>query len=186
MINYGAKVVHQGIDFFVIDYFFNDVVLYELKYKPFLDKLDILKEKAKNKEQYGVKFVKDEVLKGFGEWFVSSRGNGRFKFYMENNDYRVFVSTARINSDIPQVRVEIPAKTIFRIGIKNSILLFERFLHNLYSKKYIRKLNRIDLATDVWGVMYDLDDIYRFQTRMGQANFYDVENKNFPSQKEIY
>ena len=179
MINYGAKVVHQGIDFLTIDYYFQDLLTYNLKFDVFLNKLDLLKEQAKNKDGFGAKFVKNELVGGLGYWFISSRGNGRFKYYFENNDFRVFVSTAKINTDIAQVRVEIPAKTIFRIGVKNAILLFETFLKKIYCDKYIRKVNRIDLATDVWGVLYDLDDIYKFQTRMGQVNFFDVDNKNF-------
>jgi len=178
MIVYNPKVVHQGIDFFVIDYFFTDNVLYELKYKPFLEELDKLKEKAKSLDEFGTKLIKAEILRGFGDWFVSSRGNGRFKFYIENQDYRLFISTAKISSDLPQIRVEIPAKTIFRLGIKKAIRVFERFIVRLTGKKFYRKLNRIDLATDVWGVMYDLDDVYRFQTRMGQASFFDVNDKN--------
>jgi len=179
MINYNAKIVHQGIDFFVIDYFFKDVVLYELKFITFLEKLSILKEKAKNIDSFGIKFVKAEIIRGFGDWFVSSRGNGRFKFYVENQDYRLFVSTAKINSELPQIRVEIPAKTIFRLGIKKAIRVFERLILKLTGKRFIRKLNRIDLATDVWGIMYELDDIYKFQTRMGEASFFDIETKNF-------
>ncbi len=179
MIVTEAKIVHQGIDFFVIDYFFKDVELYKLKFEPFLEKLEVLKEKAKSIDTFGVKFVKDEIVRGFGDWFVSSRGNGRFKFYIENQDYRLFVSTAKINSELPQVRVEIPAKTIFRLGIKKAIKVIERFIKKLTGKRFIRKLNRIDLATDVWGVMYEFDDIFRFQTRMGEANYFDIENKNF-------
>ena len=179
MIKIGSpKVVHQGIDFFTIDYYFKDVVLYELNFKPFLEKLEYLKEKAKQINEFGSKFVKAEIIRGFGDFFVSSRGLNRFKFYIENQDYRLFISTAKINTDLPQVRVEIPAKTIFRLGINKAIRVIERFIKRLTGKRFIRKLSRIDLACDVWGVMYEADDYYRFQTRMTEATYFEDISKN--------
>jgi len=168
---YNPKVLHQGIDFLVIDYFSLNVDIYNKRFIPFLDKLDRLKKEAQSEESFGVKFVKSELVKGYGDWFVSSKGLNRFAFYIENSDYRVFISRAKINSDLPQIRVEIPAKTIFRIGVHKAIDLFERFLRKLIGKRYIRKVNRLDLATDVGGIMYVANDIFRFQTRMGVSYF---------------
>jgi len=171
MYIYNPKILHQGIDFFTIDYFITDVVNYNDKFIPFLEKLDELKKQAQSQETFGVKFVKSELIKGYGSWFVSSKGLNRFAFYMENADYRVFVSKAKMNSDLPQIKIEIPAKTIFRIGVKKAIELFQKFLRRVIGRSYIRRVNRIDLATDVGGIMYVAKDIFRFQTRMGISYF---------------
>ena len=178
MIVYEPKVLHQGIDFLTIDYFCIDYNLYLSKFVPFLKRLEVLKEKAQNQDIFGVKFVKSEVLEGFGNWFVSSKGLNRFAFYMENEDFRVFISRAKLNTELPQIRVEVPAKTIFRVGVRVAIELFEKFIKKLFGKNYIRKVNRIDLATDVGGILYTPQDYFRFQTRMGNVLYKDEININ--------
>lgn len=174
---YEPKVLHQGIDFLTIDYFCNDSDKYNIDFLSFLDKLEEYKKEAQLQEAFGVKFVKKSILKNkekmidFGKWFVSSKGLNRFAYYMENQDFRVFVSRAKLSGDLPQIRVEIPAKTIFRIGVKKAIKVFERFIKYLLGKNFERRVSRIDLATDIGGIMYSPKDIFRFQTRMGMSQF---------------
>ena len=164
-------IVHQGIDFFVVDYFIKDVEDYQEKFIPILERLEILKEKAKKIEQFGTKFIKDNLGLKFGDFFISSKGTGRFAFYIENQDYRIFISKSKINSEIPQVRVEIPAKTIFAIGIHKALILLQRFINKILGVAYIRKVSRLDLATDIWGIQYTSLDLYRFQTLMSQTSY---------------
>lgn len=171
MYVYEPKVLHQGIDFLTIDYFAKDVDKYDIDFIPFLDLLEDLKKKAQEQKVFGTKFVKAELLKGFGKWFVSSKGLNRFAYYIENADYRVFISRSSVNSDLPQIRVEVPAKTIFRIGAEKAIKLFEKFVRKLIGKNYQRRVNRIDLATDIGGILYTPKDVFRFQTRMGMSQF---------------
>ena len=174
---YEPKILHQGIDFLTIDYFCNDVEKYNIDFLSFLDRLQEFKEEAQSQEAFGVKFVKKSILKNkdkmvdFGKWFISSKGLNRFAYYLENADYRVFVSRAKLNGDLPQIRVEVPAKTIFRIGVKKAIKVFEAFVKYLLGKNFVRKVSRIDLATDIGGIMYSAKDIFRFQTRMGMSHF---------------
>jgi len=165
------EIVHQGIDFFVVDYFAKNVEDYNDKFLPIIEKLSLLKEKAKLKNDFGVKFIKDDLGLKFGDFFISSKGTGRFAFYMENQDYRFFISKSKLNSEIPQVRVEIPAKTIFVIGIHKALILVQRFINKLIGVSYIRKVSRLDLATDVWGIQYTSLDLYRFQTLMSQTSY---------------
>lgn len=177
MLVYEPKILHQGIDFLTIDYFCNDVNHYLSYFSYYLDELEKYKNEAKNQDKFGVKFIKANPFKNksdmvnFGYWFISSKGTNRFAYYLENQDYRVFISRAKINTDLPQIRVEIPAKTIFRIGVKNSIALFERVVKHLIGKNYKRKVNRIDLTTDIGGIIYTPKDIFKFQTRMGMSQF---------------
>ena len=169
------KIVHQGIDFMVIDYFCKDVISYN-KFKYYIDKLQELKEKAQKIDEFGYKFIKDDLGLNMGDFLISSRGTGNFAYYLENLDYRIFISRAKVNSDIPQIRVEIPTKTAFRIGLEKAIEIFEVFVEKLIGSIYTRKVSRIDLATDVWGILYDALDIYKFQTRMTQTQFIDEYN----------
>ena len=165
------KILHQGIDFLTIDYFAKDLDVYNAKFIPILERLEILKERAKSQETFGIKFIKDNLGLKMGNFFISSKGLHRFAYYIENQDYRIFISRAKINSDLPQIRVEVPAKTIFAIGATNAIKTIEIFIEKLIGSNYIRRVNRIDLATDVYGIQYTPLDIYRFQTRMGQSNY---------------
>ncbi len=185
MIVYEPKIFHQGIDFLTIDYFCKRADYYFSRFLPLLDRLEKYKKEAQSQESFGVKFVKRKIIKDssemvdFGYWFVSSKGLHRFAYYMENQDFRVFVSKAKLNGDLPQIRVEIPAKTIFRIGVKNAIALFEVMIKYLFGE-YTRKVSRIDLATDVGGIIYVPNDFYRFQTRMGMSQFIeDIKVANY-------
>ena len=177
MLVYEPKVLHNGIDFLTIDYFATDANSYLSLFIPFLDRLEKFKQEAQKDDRFGAKFVKARLVKDsdlmvdFGDWFVSSKGLNRFAYYYKNADYRVFASRAKLGSDLPQIRVEVPAKTIFRIGVKNAIALFERFLRYVLGQSYIRRINRLDLATDIGGIMYSSKDIFRFQTRMGMSHF---------------
>ena len=178
---YKPKILHQGIDFLTIDYFCINADFYFSRFLPLLDRLEISKKEAQEQETFGVKFVKKKIIEDseemvdFGYWFVSSKGLHRFAYYIENDDFRVFISKSKLNTDLPQVRVEVPAKTIFRIGVKNAIALFERFVRYLLGS-YERRVNRIDLATDIGGIMYLPMDVYRFQTRMGMSHFFEDLN----------
>jgi len=173
---YEPKILHQGIDFLTIDYFCKDANFYFSRFMSLLDRLEEYKKEAQSQDTFGAKFVKKTIIKDrenmvdFGKWFVSSKGLYRFAYYIENQDFRVFISRAKLNGDLPQIRVEIPAKTIFRIGVKNAIALFERMVKYLLGT-YERRVNRIDLATDVGGIMYVAMDFFRFQTRMGMSHF---------------
>ena len=79
-----------------------------------LDRLELLKEQAKQIEQFGTKFVKDDLGLKFGDFFVSSKGTGRFAFYMENQDYRFFISKSKLNSEIPFDYSTNPSLPLFR------------------------------------------------------------------------
>ena len=166
------KIIHQGIDFMVIDYFCNDVISYN-KFQYYLDRLQELKEKAQQIDEFGFKFIKDDLDMGMGDFLISSRGTGFFAYYMENQDFRIFISRSKVGSSVPQIRVEIPPKTINRVGIDVAIKLFEILVERLIGSIYTRKVSRIDLATDVWGIYYDPLDLYRFQTKMVQTQFID-------------
>ena len=171
------KILHQGIDFLTIDYFAKDYGVYLAKFIPILDKLQILKEKAQAQDEFGHKFIKDDLGLNLGNFFISSRGLHRFRYYLENDDFRIFISTAKLNGDLPQIRVEIPAKTLLKVDVNIAINTFEVFVEKLIGSSYERKINRIDLATDVWGIQYTPLDLYRFQTRMGQSGYiseYDI------------
>ena len=165
------KIVHQGIDFFVVDYYGQNFEDYQDKFIPIIKKLEVLKELAQKSNNFGSKFIKDDLGLKFGDFFISSKGTGRFAFYIENQDYRIFISKSKINSEIPQVRAEIPAKTIFAIGIHKALILLQRFINKIIGVAYIRKISRLDLASDVWGIQYTSLDLYRFQTLMSQTSY---------------
>ena len=185
MIIYDPKILHQGIDFLTIDYFCKRADYYFSRFLPLLDRLEEYKKEAQSQENFGVKFVKKKIIKDdiemvdFGYWFVSSKGLHRFSFYIENQDFRVFISKAKLNGDLPQIRVEVPAKTIFRLGVERAIALFEVMMKYLFCD-YERRVSRIDLATDIGGIMYVPNDFYRFQTRMGMSQFIeDIKVANY-------
>jgi len=72
------KILHQGIDFLTIDYFAKDLDVYNAKFIPILERLEILKERAKSQETFGIKFIKDNLGLKMGNFFISSKGLHRF------------------------------------------------------------------------------------------------------------
>ncbi len=168
-------IVHQGVDTLVLNFKLLDAVAYASTYKKLLDKLEVLKKEAQRKEDFGTKFVRDNLDLCLGEFLISSKGNHRYRFYIENQDFLAFLSTAPVGSNLPQIQVHFRAKFLFKEGLKKAIDLVEVFIQKAFgSTQYTREIARIDLTTDVMGIRYDGLDMYRFQTIMGQKNFVEV------------
>ncbi|GEM_PF-6571052 len=168
------KIVHQGVDTLVISYKCLDIQNYLKFYQPLLSILESKKSEAQMLDDFGTKFVKSDLNLGLGDFFVSSKGNRQYKFYIENQDFLAFLSTASIDSSFPNIQVHFRANFLFRVGLKKAIDLVEVFIQKALGSKYSRDLNRVDLATDVWGVRYTKLDSFRFQTKFSQKDFVEV------------
>ncbi len=168
------KIVHQGVDTIVIAYKCMDMENYLKFYQPLLKTLEAKKSEAQLLDEYGAKFVKSDLGLGLGDFFVSSKGNRQYKYYIENQDFIAFLSTSSLDSTFPNIQVHFRANFLFRVGLKKAIDLVEVFIQKALGDRYTRHLMRVDLATDVWGVRHTKLDSYRFQTKFSQKDFVEV------------
>jgi hypothetical protein len=168
------KVVHQGIDSLEVDYFSSSLIDYTDKFLPFLKILESIKEEAKeSSNDFGAKTVQNTLGLELGNFQVSSRGQGKYRYYFENENMIFRISTAKFETDFSHVRIRFRASFLFRMGHKKA---YE--IGNLYVSKILgafrTKVYLLDLATDVWGIRYTKFDSLRFQTLSSTKDFCEV------------
>lgn len=169
-----TKIVHQGVDTLLTSYISIDEKNYYDIYLPFLEKLETLKKEAQEKEAFdnASRFVTAD-LAGFGKFMVYAQGVGSFKYLINNEDIKVYLSSTKYGANdfqTAQVKVEFRSHYLFASGHLKAYEIVNKFIDKIMGKT--RKLClRLDLATDVQGIKYTGLDKFRFQTFMKNTDF---------------
>ncbi|WP_332444354.1 hypothetical protein [Wolinella succinogenes] len=168
------KVVSQHVDTLVVGYRPNHKDSFFRLYSSMLEKLEILKSQAREEDSFGSKFVESDLGLSLGNFRISSRGNGKYAYYVENESFIAFIGRFDFDrDDLPHVVVRFRSHFLFQVGVKKALDLVDRFV-NSFCGSTTRQLNEIHLATDVWGIRYEYLDGLRFQTKMGRKNFCEI------------
>ena len=80
------KIVHQGIDTLVIGVNCTDELAFNGAFNLFKNKLSRAKQSAQNLNTYGDKYVKDDLGLKYGDFMVSSKGQGAYFAFAQNDD----------------------------------------------------------------------------------------------------
>ena len=169
-----TKIVHQGVDTLVSSYISIDDKNYNDIYLPFLEKLEVLKKEAQEKEAFdnASRFVTAD-LAGFGKFMVYAQGMGIFKYKIQNDDVLICLSSTKYGANdfqTAQVKVEFRSHYLFASGHLKAYQIVNKFIDKIMGRT--RKLClRLDLATDVQGVKYTGLDKFRFQTFIKNTDF---------------
>ena len=168
--NFDPRIVHQGVDTLLTSHIIMNDESYS-KYQKILMHLDNVKDEAKEKNktfevQQGIPFN----FYTFGRFIMMPVGKGRFKYVIMNDDVTIDFSTVKMganNYNTPQIRVEYRAKFLSLLGHRKAydtvLSMFDTLLGS-DSQLFKSQLMRIDLATDIAGVIYTPMDKFRFQT----------------------
>jgi hypothetical protein len=117
------------------------------------------------------RFYKCEPFSGFGSFKMFAQGMGYYKYILENEDVMIFLSTAKFGSDTPQIKVEFRASYLFAVGQNKAYEYVLRLVEQLVGQKYESHIQRLDLATDLWGVKLEYLDAMRFQNSFKNSNY---------------
>lgn len=138
-----------------------------------LPPLEDLKEIAQSKDGMTNKsrFHKCEPFEGFGSFRIFAQGMGYYRYILENDDVMIFLSNAKFGSDTPQIKVEFRASYLFAVGQNKAYEYVLKLIDTLLGSTYESSIQRLDLATDIWGVKLEYLDPIRFQNSYKNTNF---------------
>lgn len=167
------KIVSQHVDTLVVGYKPADLAQFHATYPTLLEQLEALKRKAQESDSFGAKFVESDLGLNLGKFRISSKGNGRYAYYLENESFIAFVGRFDFENDMPHITIRFRSHFLFQVGVVRSLELVGRFVSSFLGAN-VRQLNELHLATDIWGLRYDYLDGLRFQTQMGRKNYCEV------------
>lgn len=170
------KIVNQCLDTLVIGVRCFDANIINGTYANLLKEIRLLKENAKQIKTFGEKFVKSDLNLGFGDFFVSSRASNDYLAYVKNNDISVYFANANSISNRYHLKIEFRSKFLLQFGHKKAYDYVEKFIQRIFLTRYEVFILRFDLATDVAGVMFQTDDLLRFQTLRKVAKYTDIKD----------
>lgn len=179
------KIIHQGLDTFVIGVKILDEIVYNSKFKPFLSDLYNLKEEAKKINSYGEKYIQSDLGLDLGIFLVSSKGIQNYKYLFKNNDIFVSVSDSKISTkSMYHFKIQFRSHFLLRFGMIKSYDFVKELLNRLLgfsSMIYEVKILRLDLCCDITGIKYTPQDIFKFRSLRKVTNY----SENFDSDDNL-
>lgn len=170
------KIVNQCLDTLVIGVRCFDANIISGSYANLLKEVKLLKENAKQIKTFGEKFIKSDLNLGFGDFFISSRASNDYLAYAKNNDISVYFANVNSISNRYHLKIEFRSKFLLQFGHKKAYEYVEKFIQRIFLARYEVFVLRFDLATDVAGLMFQTDDILRFQTLRKVAKYTDIKD----------
>lgn len=171
-----VKILNQCVDTLKIGIRVINENIFDSVFKNFKKELLDLKSKAKEINTYGDKFIKSDFNLGFGEFRVYSRGLRQYFARIENSDVNIKISDVKFNStNFYHLEIEFKSIFLLRYGHIKAHQIIKEFLDKLFisSSNYKEFVLRIDLATDVSGIIYEGFDYLRFRTLKKISSFID-------------
>ena len=167
------KILSQHIDTLVSTFKCLDETSYNKYILKILASLEDYKELAQAKEGFSNKsrFHKCEPFNGFGTFKVFAQGMGYYRYVLENQDVMIFLSNAKFGSDTPQIKVEFRAHYLFAVGQNKAYEYVLKLIDTLLGSNYESSIQRLDLASDIWGVKLEYLDAMRFQNSFKNSNY---------------
>lgn len=168
-----VKSVYQGVDFLVLGIKITNESIFKDKFTKFKDKLDFLKRSAMAINTYGEKFVADDLGIKNARFLISSKGIENYTYVFHNNDIYVSVSNAAFESPSKyHLKVQFRSEFLVRMGEKKAYKLVKAMLDKiLFYNCYEVKILRVDLCSDIVGVVYTPNDIYNFRSLRKATNY---------------
>ncbi|MEN4046214.1 hypothetical protein [Sulfurimonas sp. NWX367] len=167
------KILSQHVDTLVATFKSVDEHEYNKYIIKTLSMLEDFKIDAQNVEGFSNKsrFCKCEPFDGFGTFKVFAQGMGAYRYILENQDVMIFLSNAKFGTDMPQIKVEFRAHYLFAVGQNKAYEYVLKLIDVLLGCKYESSIQRLDLATDIWGVKLEYLDAMRFQNSFKNSNY---------------
>jgi len=167
------KILSQHVDTLVATFKSTNETEYNKYLLKRLPPLEEYKELAQQKEGFSNKsrFYKCEPFDGFGTFRVFAQGMGYYRYVLENEDVMIFLSNAKFGSDTPQIKVEFRASYLFAVGQNKAYEYVLKLVELLIGSNFESSIQRLDLATDIWGVKLEYLDAMRFQNSFKNSNY---------------
>ena len=174
------KIVHQGIDTLVIGVNCTDELAFNGAFNLFKNKLSRAKQSAQNLNTYGDKYVKDDLGLKYGDFMVSSKGQGAYFAFAQNDDIFFVCSDAKFESKKTyDLKIQFRAIYLLKYGHWACFNQIKEFLNSIFlSSGYEVKILRLDLATDVTGIRYTPQDFLNFRTLKKVSNYTQTVQKD--------
>lgn len=183
-----AHVVNQNVDTLEIAYTCLDEHVYNTLYREKIDLLEELKASAQSIRGFNdnLRFVRSDLDINLGEFFVFSKGVGRYAYHIKNNDIDIYLYNSNYSTDFPHIKVTFRAEFLFALGHVKAVATVEKIVKKLIGDKYKRIVARLDLATDVAGISYNMFDRFRFQTNYKNYDYTDRLYARFNKVQTFY
>ena len=166
------KIVHQGIDTLVIGVNSTDEILFNEKFRPFVDKIKKAKEQAQTIKTYGEKVVKTNLGLKYGDFSVSSKGLGAYVGFVKNDDVFFSVADTQFSADsLYHLKLQFRAVYLLKYGHTACINAVKGFLFQVFGEKFEIKILRLDVCTDVAGIKYTPTDFFNFRSLKKISHF---------------
>jgi len=129
------------------------------------NRLEQHKVDAQNIEGFDNKsrYVKCEPFPGYGTFKMFAQGSGQYRYILANDDCMIQMSGAKFDSDAPHIKIEFRAHYLFAVGQNKAYEYALKLVAYMLGTNFESSVQRIDLATDIWGVGLDYLDLVRFQ-----------------------
>jgi len=171
-------IVGQFVDTMVTAHLALDDEFYYIKFK---DLIDFLKEKKAEAQttRFGVKFIIIEDFLQLGKFQIFSTGVAQYAYHLSNGNIDIHISDADYQNkhSKPQVRIEYRSHFLFSVGFKEALEYGKKVVKRILGA-FQTKLQRIDLATDLWGVGFTPLDSLRFRAKMKASQYRDFSRFN--------
>lgn len=159
------KIIHQGIDTLVIGVNCSNEEYFNTTYQQFISKVANLKFQAQELKTYGEKYVLDDLDLDYGDFKISSKGQGQYFGYISNDDIICLVSDTDFKSrNLYHLKIQFRSIFLLKYGYKYCYDLVSKFLKDLFKDYYKVFVLRLDLATDVTGIKYTPQDFLKFRS----------------------
>lgn len=166
------KIVHQGIDTLVIGVNSLDEIAYNAKFKPFVAQVRRAKEVAQMVKSFGEKVEKTNLGLDYGDFFVSSKSTGAYIGYVRNDDVFFNVADTEFNvKSLYHLKLQFRSIYLLKYGHEYCMTQVKKFLTDIFGEKYLIKILRLDICSDVAGIKYTPVDFFNFRSLKKISNF---------------
>lgn len=169
------KILHQGVDTLVIGILCTDKYTFDTKFKSFVNKVRIAKESALNIKAFGEKVVKSSLGLNHGDFFISSKGMANYFGFVKNDDVFFLVSDTDFDTKgIYHIKLQFRSVYLLKYGHILCMEQVKSFLSSIFDDKYVIKILRLDLCTDVTGIKYTPSDFFNFRSLKKVSSYSDT------------
>lgn len=166
------KIVHQGIDTLVIGVNSLDEIAYNIKFKLFVAQVRRAKEAAQMVKSFGEKVEKTNLGLNYGDFLVSSKSTGAYIGYVRNDDVFFNVADTEFNvKSLYHLKLQFRSIYLLKYGHEYCMARVKKFLTDIFGEKYLIKILRLDLCSDLAGVKYTPVDFFNFRSLKKISNF---------------
>ncbi len=165
LLSSNLRIVGQFVDTLHSAHFALDEEFYYTKFQDLIEFLNTQKEIAKLQEAFGVKSKIIDNFLELGKFQIFSAGVSGYSYVLSNDLVSIHISNSKFQNTQhkSQLKIEYRSQFLFDVGY---IKAYE------YGKEIAKRIlgefkstcQRIDLATDIWGIDYKPLDFYKFQT----------------------